>query len=443
MQIHLHPALLLLVPALALPAPAAGGQDPSQAIAQLQAEVRTLRAELDALRKLIVAPGGAAQPPAATPPAQPAPDPAVAMLQEQMAEQAQVKVESKSRMPVTLSGTIVANTYANSGDANWLENPNIVAARTGPTGSFGSTLRHTQLGLSVNGPEIGTWRATGFVAMDFLGGAPGFQTGTVMGLPRLLYAFARLQRERTAIQVGQDSVILAPRDPTSLSAPAFPLLFRSGNLYLRAPQIRVEQQLASGLDLRAGIVTPLAGDLGAEYVFAPVAGAGERSRTPAVQARVGFRRQRDTGGLFDVGLSGHYGRERRAAGTRDQWASAIDWNVQAGRVGFGGEAYAGRALAAFGGALGQPVESAGGFAELRFRASGRLAFNGGGGLDEVARDDRGLVPLRRNRSWFGNAIVTLTPELATSIEYRHLETQTAASLRRKNHHVNLTFAYSF
>lgn len=441
MQIHLHPlrsAWLLLGFALVCPSPVAA-QEPSRELAELRAQVQQLRAELDALKRLVTA-----GQPAAPAPAQAAePDPIVAMLREQVAEQAQVKVESKSRMPVTLSGAIVANTFANSGDANWLENPNIVAARTGPTGSFGSTLRHTHLGLSLNGPAIGDWRASGFVAMDFLGGAPGFQTGTVMGLPRLLYAFARLERERTAIEIGQDTVILAPRDPTSLSAPAFPLLFRSGNLYLRAPQIRLEQRTAAGLDLRAGIVTPLAGDFGAEYVFAPVAGAGERSRAPAVQGRVGYRRERDSGALVDVGVSGHYGRERRASGTRDQWASAVDWNLQGGRVGFGGEAYAGEALSAFGAALGQPVQSAGGFAELRVKAHERLSFNGGGGLDEVARADRRLVALRRNRTWFGNAIVTLTPELATAVEYRYLETMTSANVERTNHHVNLTFAYSF
>ena len=120
---------------------------------------------------------------------------------------------------MTLSGTIVANTYANSGDANWLENPNIVAARTGPTGSFGSTLRHTQLGLSVNGPEIAAWRATGFVAMDFLGGAPGFALAVqwhpewrVLENPtsrRLFAAFGAACRARQRVRHERDGA-LAP-----------------------------------------------------------------------------------------------------------------------------------------------------------------------------------------------------------------------------------------
>ena len=440
---HLHrtlTTLLLLGFGLSMSSQASA-QDHTREIAELRAYIQQLRVEIDALKRVVHA-DQAPPAPGATPAAV-APDPVVAMLQEQVAEQAQVKVESKSRMPVKLSGTILSNTFANSGEANWIENPNVVAAEQGPTGSFGSTLRQTRLALAIDGPTLGNWRATGFVAADFLGGAPGFQTGTVMGLPRLIYAFARLERERTALAIGQDNMILAPADPTSLAAPGFPMLFRSGNLYLRAPQIRLEQQLGAGLDLRAGIVTPLAGDVGSEYVFAPGPGAGERSRTPALQARLGYQRAADEDRRIGVGVSGHFGRQRNAGGTTDQWATAIDWNLQVGRVGFGGEAYTGEALAAFGGALGQSVRSSGGFAEVRWRASGRLSFNGGGGVDHVADHDSGLVPLRSNETWFGNGIVTLTPELATSLEYRRLVTETRSGAERTNHHVNLTFAFSF
>ncbi len=64
------------------------------------------------------------------------------------------------------------------------------------------------------------------------------------------------------------------------------------------------------------------------------------------------------------------------------------------------------------------------------KASNRLSFNGGGGLDRVAARDRGLVPLRSNQTWFGNGIVTLTPELATSLEYRRLQTETRTGVER-------------
>lgn len=434
MQSHLRIVpLMMLAFSWLLGATLTATAQPASDLEALRAELRQLRAEVEALKTLVGAARGAER----------EADPAVAMLQEQVAEQAQTKVESKSRMPVTLSGSIISNTAYNSGEANWLENPNIVAAATGPAGSFGSTLRQSQLALSISGPEVGGWQTSGFVQVDFLGGAPGFATGTVMGLPRLLYAFARLERQDTSVVVGQDNMVLAPRDPTSLASPGFPLLFRSGNLYLRTPQIRVEQRLAGGFDLRGGIITPQAGDFGSTYVFAPAPGAGERSRAPAVQARLGHQRSADDGARWDVGIAGHYGQERRTTGTSDQWAVAADASVEVGAVGFGGEIYAADLGNAFGAALGQPARSAGGFGEVRFRATERVSLNAGGGIDRVSEDDRRLVPLRGNRTWFGNAIFTLSPELKTSLEYRHLQTETSVGATRANHHVNFTFLYGF
>jgi hypothetical protein len=96
-------------------------------------------------------------------------------------------------------------------------------------------------------------------------------------VPRLLYAFGRLETDRTAIEIGQDHAILAPKDPTSLAALSFPLLYRSGNLYVRTPQVRVERRLGPGVAVTMGIVAPIAGDGPSEYEFAPAAGL--RGRT--------------------------------------------------------------------------------------------------------------------------------------------------------------------
>ena len=93
--------------------------------------------------------------------------------------------------------------------------------------------------------------------MDFFGGIPGFATGQVMGLPRLLVAFARFEGKHTAVEVGQDHMILAPADPTSLASFAFPALFRSGNLYLRTPQARIEGRFGSHVSVMGGIVAPI------------------------------------------------------------------------------------------------------------------------------------------------------------------------------------------
>ena len=403
---------------------------------QTRGEVHKLRGELDQLKTAEAA--------KAIEPTEQAPSIStlVEMLQSQVAEQAQTKVESESRLPVKIFGTIHSSTAFNSGDANWLDNPNVAGPPQTPTGSFTSTARQTRLGVRTEGLAIGQWQGSGAVVFDFFGGIPAFQTGQVMGLPRLLYAWARFERDGRAMHVGQDEMILAPRNPTSVAAYSFPLLFRSGNLYLRLPQARVESRLAgkAGAELRAtvGIVAPVGGDFaGTNYTFVPPALGGERSRHPGVQARLAWT-QGDSRQGASAGVSGHYSRERRVDGLFPSWAAAFDFDVQGTRVGVTGEAFVGLNIDAFGGALGQTARTAGGFVETRLRAATRWDIVVGGGTDRPGSG----VTLSRNLSGYSSLTFHLTPEVATSFEYRWLET-TAASLRRHNHHVNWALTYGF
>jgi hypothetical protein len=434
-------------PAAAQTAQAAGMQ---KEIAAMRDELSRLRAEVDALKQaLAVRP---ATPDAAAVPAL-VPDAAataakVAVVESQVQELAQTKVESASRLPVKLFGTIVSNTFFNSGEANWLENPNLVNRFAGVAtreGSFSSTLRQTRLGVSVETPASSDVRASGVVVMDFFGGTPGFVTGSVMGLPRLLYAFARVDGKSTSLEVGQDTMMLAPRDPTSLAAQSFPDLFRAGNLYLRVPQARVEQKLGKHFTAMGGIIAPIAGDFNEDfYVFVPLPGAGERSRMPAFQGHFGFKStSEDETHEAALGVSGHYGRERHADTTDKTWAAAVDFNLQAGKVGASGEFFHGENIDQFGGALGQEASSSGGWAEARLAMTRRLAVTGGFGLDRLPEGEFLFVPRRENRSVFSNVIFKVTPELSTSVEYRWLQTLFSGDERRENHHVNWVFAYSF
>ena len=408
-------------------------------LAALRAEVQQLRAEVAALKT-----GADLQ--AATPTSPPT-TPNLELLETQMAELAQVKVESTSRMPVKVFGTVHMNAFANSGEANWLDNPNLVSPdpADGHTGTFSASLRQTRVGLTMDGPTLGTVRTSAVASLDFFGGIPGFQTGQVMGLPRLLVAFARFDGERVALEAGQDHMLLAPRDPTSLAAFAFPALFRSGNLYLRTPQVRVEYALTQHLRAAGGIVAPIAGDLvGEDYRFVPPALSGERSRRPGLQARVAFSSDEpDARRLVDVGVSGHYGWERRTGELDSSWAGALEIGLRRDWVGVSGEAFVGDNIDAFGGALGLDRRASGGWGELRLFPSDRLSINLGAGLDDIRRADRQLAPRTRNRSAYGNVMFSLTPEIQTSLEYRWLATTPGGGSERENHHLDWVLAYHF
>jgi hypothetical protein len=409
-------------------------QDLRRELAALRAEVERLRAEVDALK------GGAA-PEGAQPAA------TLEMMQTQVAELAQVKVESTSRMPVKLFGTIHASVFANSDNPNWLDIPNLALAppAIGPGGTFTASLRQTRLGFTVDGPTLGSARTSGVVAMDFFGGIPGFQTGQVMAVPRLLVAFARIDGARTALEMGQDHVLLAPRDPTSLAAFAFPLLFRSGNLYLRAPHVRVEHAFARHVRAAAGIVAPIGGDLvGEDYRFVPPALGGERSRRPAVQARIALGTPDPSATrLVNVAASGHYGWERQGAALVESWAGALDFAARRDWIGVAGEVFVGDNIDAFGGALGLNTRASGGWGEIQVFASNFVSFAAGAGLDEVQGPRRTLVPRRRSRTAYGNVIVSLTPEIQASFEYRWLETLVAGPRMNRNRHFDAILAYKF
>ncbi|MGA2629904.1 MAG: hypothetical protein ABSG54_06770 [Terriglobia bacterium] len=291
-----------------------------------------------------------------------------------------------------------------------------------------------------------------------------------MGLPRLVYAYVRLESAHSAIEIGQDQMILAPRNPTSLAAVSFPDLYGFGNLYLRAPQIRGEHTFATGdrgeLLAVGGILAPIGGDFTASsYSFAPPVLAGERSRRPALQGRLAWRaRPASSDRAFEIGFSGHYGTERYANaevsswvqgqagypandiyvnGGISSWAAALDMDARAGRLGLGGEWYVGKNIDAFGGSLGQLAKSAGGFVEGRWRATPRLDFNTGVGRDRLYHLRLFPAILLGNTAIYANTIFHWTPEFASSVEYRWLSTEPGQGSTRHNNHLNLVFVHSF
>jgi hypothetical protein len=293
--------------------------------------------------------------------------------------------------------------------------------------------------------------------MDFMGGMTDFQATPLFGLPSIVYAYARFENASTAVEAGQDEMILAPRNPTSLVAFSYPELYRTGNLYLRAPQVRIERRLAGSNEgqLRAtlGLVAPIGTYPTLDF---PGASATNGWKRPAVQGRLAWQSappgSSDQPG-WTVGISGHYGRVALprvdalqnivASFASDSWAGAIDLDLHSRRLGFGAEGYIGKNLQSLGGGIGQPGKTAGGYFEGRLMATRRLQFNAGLGDDHLTKPDRISVLLNRNTALFANTIVQFTPEIHLSLEYRHMITVPFDGLKRRNDNVNLGIAYSF
>lgn len=375
------------------------------------------------------------------------------LVQSELRTQYQTKVESASKYRVRLSGLVLLNLFHNRGAVDNLDFPTYAAAGNayGTNSSFGATLRQSELGLEVFGPELFGAKTSGEVQFDFGGGFPsGALDGINTGLVRLRTASMHLDWNRTSIVVGQDSLFISPDTPTSFASLVIPSLGYSGNLWAWTPQVRVEHKFDLGNDqnviLQAGILDNVTGE--PSYGTHRQPQAGESSGQPAYAVRTGWSKNLN-GRPLTFGVSGYYSRQNWGFDWNvDGWAAATDLRVPiAPKWELSGEFYRGRAVGGLGGGIGQSVlfsgnpldpasefrgiNSAGGWSQIKFSATSRLEFNAAVGIDSPFGADVhafahpvGYYPnvLTANRSEIGNFIFRPRSDLLFSGEYRHLRT---------------------
>jgi hypothetical protein len=435
---------------------------------EYRAETEQLRRELQASRGLNMGPEA---PSAGTAPVTEAPHPVqgvpgqdhledrVAALEEssqllnsKISDQFQTKIEAASKYRIRLSGIVLLNVFGNHGS---VDNQDFPTWAIGPganisAGSLGASLRQSEVGLEVFGPRLAGAKTTGNLQVDFSGGFTNTSDGVNLGLVRLRVASLRMDWKNTSVIAGQDDAFISPLSPTSFASLAVPAFGYAGNLWGWIPQVRVEHRfnLSEGqsITLQAGLMDNVTGEL--PYAsFERPAQAGESSGQPAYGVRASWTRS-VFGMPLTLGTAGYYSRQNWVFNNHvDGWAGMTDWSVPlARRVSLTGEFYRGRALGGLGGGVGrsvlfsgnpnpysqlQPLNSVGGWSQLKVRASEKLEFNGAFGVDSpYAADLRGypLSPgyfpaaLLQNRSALLNFIYRPRSDLLFSGEYRHLRT---------------------
>jgi hypothetical protein len=458
--------------------------------AQYRAQTAELRRELQDTRSQLTVSG--ALPAASSPevpaensvaaqPAQDSLETRVAALEEsaqlvnsRIGQQRQIKVESASKYRVRLSGIALLNLFSNRGTADSTDLPTYVPAPNpyNSDGSFGATLRQSQIGLEVFGPHFAGARTAGSLQADFAGGFPNQTNGVNSGLFRLRIASVRMDWENTSLVAGQDELFLSPLSPASFASLAVPAFSYAGNLWAWTPQVRLEHRfdIADGqsLTLQGGILDNLAGQ--PPYTtYGRLPQAGERSGQPAYGLRSAWNAT-IRGQPVTLGAAGYYGRQDWGFYRHvDGWAGMADWQLPlTTRVSLSGEFYRGHAAGGLGAGLGRSVlfsgdildpatqilglNSVGGWSQLKFKANAKLEFNGGFGLDApFARDLRAfpaaqsyLDPaLSSNRSALVNFIYRPRSNLLFSTEFRHLGTSEIASSGQNAEQVNIIMGILF
>ena len=456
-------------------------------------ETIELRKELDATRQQLTAaaqangtpskfaaeapgePGGPAS-------SRPVPDEAVNKLGEdqqltnaKLEDLYQTKVASASKYRVRLSGMALLNVFSDKGVVDNMDFPSLAAAGRpiNSAGSFGGTLRQSMLGFEVFGPEVKAARVSADVQLDFAGGFSYAPNGVTFGLPRLRTGVIRMTWPSTTLAAGQDAPFFSPLSPTSVASVAVPALSYAGNLWTWTPQVRLEHRVNitenSSFLFQGGILDPLTGEPPtSQYLRTPQ--AGEASRQPAYATHVVWSR-RAFGHDLVLGIGGYYSRQNWGFHRLvDGWAGSSDLTVPLGnRWELTGEFYRGRALGGLGGGIGRSVlfngpitnpatevrrlNAAGGWAQLKFRQTEKLEWNGAFGEDDAfARDLRYFpVPqqsyfdptLARNRSSFLNLIYRPRSNLFFSPEIRRLRTYSVLGNPETADQVNLSMGVLF
>jgi hypothetical protein len=391
------------------------------------------------------------------------------------AEQSQTKVESYSKYRLRLSGIVLFNAYVNRGAVNNQDYPQIATppGALATSGTFGGSLRQSQIGLEAFGPTIAGARTSANVQFDFAGGFPDAPNGVSFGFVRLRTGVVRFDWNNTSVIAGQDSLFLAPLSPTTMASIALPGLAYSGNLWSWAPQLRVEHRFAlsekSKLVLQGGILDSLTGDFPVSS-YNRYQTAGENSGQPAYATRLAWTQSVD-GQNLTLGAGGYYARQSFGFGRNvDGWAGTLDLTLPIGsHFEFTGQFYRGRGTGGLGGGIGQSalwtgslldpatevygLDALGGWVQLKYKATSKLQFNGAFGQDNPfageLRQFGGnqtyyyFSPLSRNQSAMVNFLYQPKSDIVLSLEYKRLKTNALDSTANRADIISMSAGYIF
>jgi hypothetical protein len=405
---------------------------------------------------------------------------AIALLREQLAGESESAVHTRSRLHVELSAQVLTNTFVTLGRVNNVDVPQTVlappAAGASPAtnDALGFTLRQTRIGVAASVADVLGGTFGGDLDFDLYGGVqdgPGDRR--LFPELRLRTAHARLVWSRTELMVGSETPLISDLNPMSLAAVGIPDFSGAGNLWNWLAQVRITRELATTGPPSRSVRWAIQGAVLAPHANTVAAGepdavdAAERSRRPAIEARLRARwgeEERsitstamigDRGGEIGVGM--HRGWVATAPGMLEvSHAVSLDAHIVPLRgVELRGEAYAGQLLRGLGGggiaqnfgrvdpgappgSPGRAVRDVAGWAQLNVQPHPVLVTGIGCGVDLVDPDAN---PTRlQNTVCAAHAAWRPMQPLVIGLEYRQLGTRFATGTQGARH-VNLVLGF--
>jgi hypothetical protein len=436
---------------LALPA-SSGGQTPeiSQILERLDrlekqnrdlaAQVVQLKTELAALQP--EAPAGAA--PIATL------EDRVAIQEKRIEEQAQTKVETSQKFPLTITGMALFNAFLNSRYGGGVEYPTVATLAPTPQSGNG-TLRQSIIGLQFHGPQTflgGT--VSGDLEMDFFTGGVSFNS-----MFRLRTGSINLNWNTTRFMVGIDKPIFNPRDPSSLAQVGISPLTGAGNLWLWMPQARIQQDFAfnnnTGLRARVGVV----GTHETAPYEAPAIPVAVTPVRPGAEGRVEFYHQLDSDRRLELAGGFHESITHAGGFSIPSRVYSGDWFFNPFKpVEWTGVAFTGQNVSNLGtGAVNQgyaiyrhsayAITARGGWTQLTLHTTPRLDFHLFTGVQYYESGVLGVNDVSRNMTYGVNLFYRLAPNVLLGPEVAQFRTLYIGSGTRITNHYDLALAYLF
>ena len=369
---------------------------------------------------------------------------------QRIEEQAQTKVESSERFPITLTGMALVNAFVNSKQNGGSDYPTAASAAAS-TDRGGATVRQSMIGLEYHGPQTflgGTMHGSLF--MDFYQGASPLQEWI-----RLRTAIIQMDWATRSIKVGVDKPIFNPREPDSLAQVGVSPLTGTGNLWLWMPQLRLEQDVSlgasSGVRAQVGAVETHETN---PYVATAASGKVEAVR-PGIEGRVEVFHKLDDNRRWEIAAGFHASTTHADGFSIPSNLISLDWFFNPWRqVEFSGAFFSGQNVSNLGtGAVNQgyyvaynsaeAIDSAGGWGQLTIHTFRRLDFHLFTGQQDYQAGQLRLASVSRNLLFGGNLFFRLAPNVLLGPEITQTRTFYLGEGLRINNHYDLAIAYLF
>ncbi len=262
-------------------------------------------------------------------------------------------------------------------------------------------------------------------------------------VPMIRHAYLKFGKGNWSVLAGQYWDVISPLNPSTAN---YSVLWDQGNIGYRRAQLRFSACKQAGekgkVAFDAGLTRNITGNRYDYYnedtdKSSTLVEDGADAGMPALQGRLGFGTKMGDEGKFDLGFSGHYGRE--TYGTEDS-ISVDSWSFNAdvavvlnSKIGFKGEFFMGENLGQYLGGIGQtvnseiePLPAMGGWAMLSLSPKPCATFNIGYGFDDP--DEAEWTPSSTalkdmNSEVFGNIFYNVNKNVQAIFEVAYMKTE--------------------